>query len=459
MKKGLDGRGQTVAVIDAYSSPTIEADAARWSKAHGLRAPKLDVQDSAIDRDQPESPAVPTDVPGLGGASLQDPQGWFGEETLDVEAVHAMAPRAKIVMQAAHSPLNLFLHMAQKNGVVSRNEAQIVSNSYGGSTDDTDTTSDGYWQQAAAQGIGVYFSSGDDGDGTAGGAAGRPHGRLRGQLAVRDRRRRHHAGRRQEEHPPVRDLLGHRRRGPGQRRLAEESTFNSGGGGGTSQVYAEPKYQAAVVPSRFANYWKGNANAIDGSTQPGRVVPDVAMLGDPNSGFQMGQTQDFDAYANPDGLRPARRHDEVRPVPDRRHEPLVAAVRRDDGARRPGRAQAAPASPTRPSTRWRTARRSTTSRPPSARSPWCARTTSTARTRATAPRSGCARGPTRARCPRSPASTTSTGLGTPDGLTFLRGLAPHSRAPQEGGEEVTTRAQAPGSSLAQLPAGAGREHR
>ena len=56
-----------------------------------------------------------------------------------------------------------------------------------------------------------------------------------------------------------------------------------------------------MVPSRFANYWKGNANAIDGSTQPGRVVPDVAMLGDPNSGFQMGQTQDFDAYANPDG--------------------------------------------------------------------------------------------------------------------------------------------------------------
>jgi subtilase family serine protease len=58
--------------------------------------------------------------------------------------------------------------MAQ-NKVVSGDEAQIVSNSYGGSSDSTDTTSDGYWEQAAAQGIGVYFSSGDSGDQTAGG--------------------------------------------------------------------------------------------------------------------------------------------------------------------------------------------------------------------------------------------------------------------------------------------------
>ena len=79
------------------------------------------------------------------------------------------------------------------------------------------------------------------------------------------------------------------------------SSFQSGGGGGTSQVYAEPAYQSTVVPGRYADYWQGNANAQSGSTIPGRVVPDVAMLGDPNSGFLMGQTQDFSAYANPGG--------------------------------------------------------------------------------------------------------------------------------------------------------------
>jgi len=31
----------------------------------------------------------------------QSPQGWYGEETLDVEAVHGMAPAAKIVYVGA----------------------------------------------------------------------------------------------------------------------------------------------------------------------------------------------------------------------------------------------------------------------------------------------------------------------------------------------------------------------
>jgi subtilase family serine protease len=79
------------------------------------------------------------------------------------------------------------------------------------------------------------------------------------------------------------------------------SSFQSGGGGGTSQVYPEPSYQSSVVPRRYADYWQGNANGQSGATVPGRVVPDVAMLGDPNSGFLMGQTEDFSAYANPLG--------------------------------------------------------------------------------------------------------------------------------------------------------------
>jgi subtilase family serine protease len=300
IRAGLDGRGQTVAVIDAYSSPTIVKDVATWSKVHKLAAPQLTVVDNAAERDQPEGPTVPTDVPGLGGLNLQDPQGWFGEETLDVEAVHAMAPGAHIVMQAAASPLNVDLHMAQ-NAVVSKGEAQIVSNSYGGTTDSTDSTSDGYWQQAAAQGIGVYFSSGDDGDQTAGGTD--PASRSVDSGA----------------NSPWVTAVGGTTLAVGQHnnRLFETywgtdsallsggswgaSTFNSGGGGGTSEVYREPKYQQAVVPGRFANYWQGDPNATSGATIPGRVVPDVAMVGDPNSGFLMGQTEDFTAYSNPLG--------------------------------------------------------------------------------------------------------------------------------------------------------------
>jgi subtilase family serine protease len=287
-------------VIDAYSSPTIASDADTWSMDHGLPAPKLVINDNAAERDQPEAPTIPTDVPVVGGLNLQDPQGWFGEETLDVEAVHAMAPGATIVVQSALSPENINLHMAQ-NKVVSGNEAQIISNSYGGTDDSQDTTSDGYWQEAAAQGIGVYFSSGDDGDQTAGGT--QPADRTVDSGA----------------NSPYVTAVGGTTLAVGKRNNYEfetywgtdtatlsgstwgPSTFESGGGGGTSEVYAEPSYQTAEVPARFADYWKGNANAASDATIPGRVVPDVAMLADPNSGFLMGQTEDFSAYGNPLG--------------------------------------------------------------------------------------------------------------------------------------------------------------
>jgi subtilase family serine protease len=297
---GLNGAGQTVAVIDAYSSPTIVSDVDTWSKDHALPAPKLTVDDNAAERDQPEGPTVPTDVPVLGGANLQNPQDWFGEETLDVEAVHAMAPGASIVMQGALSDENVDLERAQ-NQVVSKDEAQIISNSYGGTTDSTNTTSDGYWQEAAAQGIGVYFSSGDDGDQTSGGAD--PADRAVDSGA----------------NSPYVTAVGGTTLAVGAHDNYEfetywgsdsatltngawgASSYLYGGGGGTSEVYSEPSYQSPVVPSRFSDYWQGNANEQSGATIPGRVVPDVAMDGDPNAGFLLGITEDFSAYNNPDG--------------------------------------------------------------------------------------------------------------------------------------------------------------
>lgn len=290
---GLDGSGQTVAVIDAYSSPTLAADADTWSHLHGLPLPKLTIHDNLAERDQPEGPTVE-------GINLQDPQGWFGEETLDVEAVHAVAPGASIVVQAALSPENVALERAQ-NQVVSKGEAQIISNSYGGSSDTTDSTSDGYWQQAAAQGIGVYFSSGDSGDQTSGGTA--PASR-----SVDG-----------DGNSPYVTSVGGTTLAAGAKNNYEfetywgtdsatlsggawgPSSFQSGGGGGTSEVYPEPAYQTGVVPARFSGYWQGNPNAVSGATIPGRVVPDVAMVGDPNSGFLMGITEDFTAYSNPLG--------------------------------------------------------------------------------------------------------------------------------------------------------------
>ena len=43
IQAGLDGKGQTIVIIDAYGSPTIAADAQAFSAANGLPAPELTV--------------------------------------------------------------------------------------------------------------------------------------------------------------------------------------------------------------------------------------------------------------------------------------------------------------------------------------------------------------------------------------------------------------------------------
>ena len=153
---GYDGAGQTVAVIDAYASPTILQDVNQWSVNRGLptMSPSQLVQ------------VVPPGIYRRPQNRSQDPQGWYGEETLDIEAVHGMAPAAKIVYVGA--PNNRQDLDAALNHVVDERLAQIVTNSYGFATE---LLPRGYVKpfedtliQAAIQGIGVYFSSGDNGD-------------------------------------------------------------------------------------------------------------------------------------------------------------------------------------------------------------------------------------------------------------------------------------------------------
>src|SRR6185312_940877 len=110
----LDGSGVTVAITDAYAAPTIRSDANRYAKEHGdgAYAPGQYIQTRAAHF--PDQKAC-------------DPSGWYGEETLDVEAVHAMAPGARIHYYGAAScnDSDLLDTLAR---VVDDNDSQIVSN-------------------------------------------------------------------------------------------------------------------------------------------------------------------------------------------------------------------------------------------------------------------------------------------------------------------------------------------
>ncbi len=80
------GAGQTIAIIDAYSDPTIAADLAKFDAQFGLSAPPSFV------------------VKNLGATTTN--AGWALETSLDVEWAHALAPKANIVLvEAASSSL------------------------------------------------------------------------------------------------------------------------------------------------------------------------------------------------------------------------------------------------------------------------------------------------------------------------------------------------------------------
>ncbi|MFL5628768.1 MAG: hypothetical protein ACJ788_24570, partial [Ktedonobacteraceae bacterium] len=154
---GYDGSGQTVAIIDAYAAPTIVQDVNQWSINRGLPTMKPGQFSQVVAPGTYRHPER-----GL----KQDPQGWYGEETLDVEAVHGMAPAANIVYVG--SPNNFQDLDAALNHVVDRHLAQIVTNSYGFNTE---ALPSGYIKpledtilQGVSEGIGIYFSSGDNSD-------------------------------------------------------------------------------------------------------------------------------------------------------------------------------------------------------------------------------------------------------------------------------------------------------
>jgi subtilase family serine protease len=263
-----NGAGQTVAIIDAYASPTIVQDVNRWSVNRGLPtlAPGQFTQ------------VVPPGTFRRPENPRQTPLEWAGEETLDVEAVHGMAPAAKIVYVGA--PNNYQDLDAAMNKVVDRHLAQIVTNSYGFSTE---LLPPGYVKpmedtliQAAAEGIGVYFSSGDDGDETAAHGFATPDwpavspwvtavgGTALGIGAANTRAL--ETGWGTSDYNCNTTTL-----------VCTRTGWLYGSGGGVSQIFSKPSYQSALNVS-------------------GRAIPDVAAVGDPQTGLLVGETQQF-----PDG--------------------------------------------------------------------------------------------------------------------------------------------------------------
>ncbi|MHA6759894.1 S53 family peptidase [Streptacidiphilus sp. PAMC 29251] len=280
---GLTGSGVTVAVVDAYDSPTLGDDTAAYSAAHG-EAPYRPGQLTRIGpADWSHTYAFSPDTfPDGCGAS-----GWYGEQTLDVEAVHGVAPDADILYSAA-SDCGDDAFTDALGRIVDDRLADIVSNSWGeaeetGSDPAADPVYDDIFQRGAVEGIGFYVATGDDGDFAAAMGAGKQAPMpaslpwvtaVGGTSLATDRNGdyRFETGWGSDTSPLSKD-------GTSWGRLP--GAFSSGSGGGTSQRVPEPSYQQKVVPERLATANGGHY----------RVTPDVAAVGDPGTGFLVGQTQ------------------------------------------------------------------------------------------------------------------------------------------------------------------------
>ena len=86
---GLDGTGETVVVIDAFGSDSIQTDAEVFSQLYGL--PDLTPANFQVMH-------APGALHNPGNGKFGGSAGWKDEITLDVEWVHAMAPGANIVL-------------------------------------------------------------------------------------------------------------------------------------------------------------------------------------------------------------------------------------------------------------------------------------------------------------------------------------------------------------------------
>jgi subtilase family serine protease len=97
----FDGSGQTIVIIDAYGSPTIQSDLATFDAQFGLPAPPVF---------KIECPQGCPAFSAHGGEKV----GWAEETSLDVEWAHAMAPGARIVLVVASSFLGDAINNAEK---------------------------------------------------------------------------------------------------------------------------------------------------------------------------------------------------------------------------------------------------------------------------------------------------------------------------------------------------------
>jgi subtilase family serine protease len=269
---GINGAGQKVAVIGGYAPPDLPGDVNRYA-LYTRTSPLLP---SKFSRLVPDSMFNDTNICG-------GPAGWQEEDTMDVEAVHAIAPAAAIVYAAAFNcGAGTDYALSQ---VLDTHAADIVTNSYGNTGESVGTEliagETNLHLQAAAEGIGLYYASGDYGDETRFLDTAQPNWPASSpwvtsvggtSLAIDAHNNKvFEAGWGNRIDKITGGAFADPLPGP----------FNAGSGGGTSTITAQPDYQKGIVPHDLSTNRLGTT---------GRAEPDIATDANPTTSMLIGFT-------------------------------------------------------------------------------------------------------------------------------------------------------------------------
>lgn len=236
-QRGVNGRGETIVIVDSYGSPTIRNDLKVFDQQFGFPNPDLRIIKFG-------------NVPAFDSTNATM-VGWAEETTLDVEYAHSIAPDAKIVLAETavaetEGVTGLPEMMNAEQSLINSGVGDVISQSFGA----TENTFPGFssgnytslldlryaYQDALAHHVTVLAASGDAGatDYEADGATLYPN-RVNSWPS---------------SDPLVTSVGGSQLYLDNSgNRVQPDSVWNDGygaGGGGVSAVFSRPLYQAGV---------------------------------------------------------------------------------------------------------------------------------------------------------------------------------------------------------------------
>jgi hypothetical protein len=231
------GKGQTVAIVDAFDDANAAADLATYRQQWGL--PACDTATGAgcvtkVNQQGKASPLPPADPSG----------GWQVEESLDMDMVTAICPNCHILLVEASTDLSTDLETAEDQAVALG--AKFVSDSWGGFALPSDEV------HFRHPGVAIVASSGDNGYLTSFPASSQFVTSVGGTSLIRD---------------------------PQSPRGWAETTWN-GTGSGCAAGWAKPAWQ------------RGDNTEPAGCLA--RTDNDVAAVGDPNTGVWVYDSTPFE---------------------------------------------------------------------------------------------------------------------------------------------------------------------